>query len=284
MRPGDRNTSWTGAGTGGHHRLMCPAHGSNGETSAAGRITSVLDAFRDDREAMTVSELARRASLPKTTTHRLTAELIRCGLLERADGELRLGLKLFELGQLVPQQRGLRDAARPVMADLREATRHSVNLGILEGSDVVYVDILGGPDSPRLPTRVGGRWPAHATAIGKAILAFSDAGIAAAVLDAGLARVSERTIASPELLRQELDRVRESGLAYDCEESRPGLVCVASPVHGPGGLVAGALSVSGWSARLKPDRAGPAVRTAALTISRALGARAVPTAATGGVI
>ena len=159
MRPGDRNTSWTGAGTGGHHRLMCPAHGSNPETSAAGRITSVLDAFRDDREAMTVSELARRASLPKTTTHRLTAELIRCGLLERADGELRLGLKLFELGQLVPQQRSLGDAARPVMADLREATRHSVNLGILEGSDVVYVDILAGPDSPRLPTRVGGRWP-----------------------------------------------------------------------------------------------------------------------------
>ena len=179
-----------------------PAHGSNGETSAAGRITSVLDAFRDDREAMTVSELARRASLPKTTTHRLTAELIRCGLLERADGELRLGLKLFELGQLVPQQRSLRDAARPVMADLREATRHSVNLGILEGSDVVYVDILAGPDSPRLPTRVGGRWPAHATAIGKAILAFSDAAIVQGVLDAGLARVSERTITSPELLRR----------------------------------------------------------------------------------
>jgi DNA-binding IclR family transcriptional regulator len=254
---------------------MCPAHGSNGETSAAGRITSVLDAFRDDREAMTVSELARRASLPKTTTHRLTAELIRCGLLERADGELRLGLKLFELGQLVPQQRSLRDAARPVMADLREATRHSVNLGILEGSDVVYVDILAGPDSPRLPTRVGGRWPAHATAIGKAILAFSDAAIVQGVLDAGLARVSERTMTSPELLRQELDRIRESGLAYDSEESRPGLVCVASPVHGPGGQVAGSLSVSGWSARMKPDRAGPAVRTAALTISRALGARAV---------
>ena len=261
---------------------MCPAHSGHGETSAAGRITSVLDAFRDDREAMTVSELARRTALPKTTTHRLAGELIRLGLLERADGELRLGLKLFELGQLVPQQRSLRDAARPVMADLREATRHSVNLGILEGADVVYVDILAGPDSPRLPTRVGGRWPAHATALGKAILAFSDPASVEAVLDAGLSRVSERTIASPELLRQELDRVRESGLAYDFEESRPGLVCVASPVHGPGGAAAGALSVSGWSARLKADRAGPAVRTAALTISRALGARVVPAAAQPG--
>jgi DNA-binding IclR family transcriptional regulator len=258
---------------------MCPAHGSRGAVSAAGRIASVLDAFRDDRDALTLSELARRAALPKTTTHRLTGELVRCGLLERAGGELRLGLKLFELGQLVPQQRSLRDAARPVMADLREATRHSVNLGILEGADVVYVDILAGPDSPRLPTRVGGRWPAHATAIGKAILAFSDAGTVQVVLDAGLGRISERTITSAELLRAELDRIRESGLGYDFEESRPGLVCVASPVHGAGGAVAGALSVSGWSARLKPDRAGPAVRTAALTISRALGARVVPAAA-----
>jgi IclR family transcriptional regulator, acetate operon repressor len=252
---------------------VSPAHGSHGEISAVGRITSVLNAFRDDRDALTLSELARRAALPKSTTHRLTSELIRCGLLEVAEGELRLGLKLFELGQLVRQQRCIRDAAQPVMADLREATRYSVNLGILEGTDIVYVDILAGPDSPRLPTRVGGRWPAHATAIGKAILAFSDAKAVQAVLDAGLSRVSERTITSPRLFRQELVRVRESGLGYDFEGTQPGLVCVASPVCASGGAVPAALSVTGWSARLRVDQAGPAVRTAALAISRALGAQ-----------
>jgi DNA-binding IclR family transcriptional regulator len=252
---------------------MCPAHRSDGEISATGRITSVLEAFRDDHDALTLSELARRAALPKSTAHRLAGELVRFGLLERAGGGLRLGLKLFELGQLVPQQRSLRDAARPVMADLREATRHSVNFGVLEGTDVVYIDILAGPDAPRLPTRVGGRWPAHATAIGKAILAFSDAATVRAVVAAGLPRVSERTITAPGLFLAELDRIRDEGLAYDLEESRPGLVCVASPVHGPGGAARGALSVSGWSARLKADRVGPAVRTAALTISRALGAQ-----------
>jgi DNA-binding IclR family transcriptional regulator len=261
---------------------MCPAHSSHGETSAVGRITSMLDAFRDDRDALSLSELARRAALPKSTTHRLTCELIRCGLLERAEGELRLGLKLFELGQLVPQQRCIRDAAKPVMADLREATRHSVNLAILESTDIVYVEILAGPDSPRLPTRVGGRWPAHATAIGKAILAFSDAETVQAVLDAGLERISERTITSAGLFRQELDRVRESGLGYDFEETRSGLVCVASPVHAAGGAVPAALSVSGWSTRLKVDRVGPAVRTAALTISRTLGAQVVHSAAQPG--
>ena len=250
---------------------MSPAHRTDGEISATGRITSVLEAFRDDRDALTLSEVARRAALPKSTAHRLTTELIRYGLLERTDGALRLGLKLFELGQLVPQQRSLRDAARPVMADLREATRHSVNFGVLEGTDVVYIDILAGPDAPRLPTRVGGRWPAHATAIGKAILAFSDEATVDALLAGGLRRVSERTVVVPRLLRAELDRIRAEGLAYDQEESRPGLVCVASPVHGSGGTVRGALSVSGWSSRMRADRVGAAVRTAALTISRALG-------------
>jgi DNA-binding IclR family transcriptional regulator len=255
---------------------MCPAHRDHGEFSATGRITSVLEAFRDDHDALTLSELARRTALPKTTAHRLTGELVRCGLLERAGSEFRLGLKLFELGQLVPQQRSLRDAARPVMADLREATRHSVNFGVLEGTDVVYIDILAGPDAPMLPTRVGGRWPAHATAIGKAVLAFSGPATVDAVVAAGLPRISERTIIAPGLFLAELDRIRDEGLAYDLEESRPGLVCVASPVHGPGGVVRGALSVSGWSSRMKADRAGPAVRTAALTISRALGAQNLP--------
>jgi IclR family transcriptional regulator, acetate operon repressor len=250
---------------------MSPAHRDDGEITAAGRITSVLEAFRDDRDALTLSELARRASLPKSTAHRLAAELVRCGLLERSEGTLRLGLKLFELGQLVPQQRSLRDAARPVMADLREATRHSVNFGVLEGTDVVYIDILAGPDAPRLPTRVGGRWPAHATAIGKAILACSDDATVNVVLESGLRRISERTIVVPKLFLSELDRIRAEGLAYDLEESRPGLVCVASAVHGAGGMVRGALSVSGWATRMRADRVGAAVRTAALTISRALG-------------
>src|SRR5262249_60254904 len=136
--------------------------------------TAVREAFRDDRDALALSELARRAGLPKTTVHRLAGELTRCGLLERADGRLRLGLKLFELGQLVPQQRDIRDAARPVMSDLREATRHSVNLGILEGGDVVYVDILAGPDSPRLPTRAGGPCPAHPPPTGRPLLPLPD--------------------------------------------------------------------------------------------------------------
>src|SRR5215469_15013844 len=117
-RSSDRNIRWAGVGQASQNRLMCPAHYGNGEVSAVGRITAVLEAFRDDRDALALSELARRAGLPKTTVHRLAGELIRCGLLERADGRLRLGLKLFELGQLVTQPRAIHDDALPLHDDL----------------------------------------------------------------------------------------------------------------------------------------------------------------------
>jgi DNA-binding IclR family transcriptional regulator len=244
------------------------------ETSAVGRVARVLDAFLySGDETMSLSELARRTALPKSTAHRLSHQLLEHGLLERDGTRLRLGLKLFELGALAPQQRALRDAARATMTDLREATRHTVNLAILDGNEVVYLEILHGPDAPVVPTRVGGRWPVHATGVGKAILAFSPDPVVEEILSVPLVRVSERTVVASGLLRQELRRIRELGVARDNEESRPGLVCAASPVLWPDGRVAGALSVSGWSNRMNVDRVAPAVRTAALTVSRALAMR-----------
>src|SRR5664279_612712 len=104
------------------------------------RGMSLLWAFDPDRPELGISELARRTGLPKSTTHRLAGELVRLGLLEQAGPRLRLGLRLFELGQLVPRQRTLRDAALPFMEDLREATQNSVHLAVLEGIEVVYVE------------------------------------------------------------------------------------------------------------------------------------------------
>lgn len=242
--------------------------------AAAARLVAVLDAFAAGQgDRLGVSELARRTGLPKSTVHRLTAHLVETGLLERDGSTVRLGLKLFELGQRVAPQRDLRDAARPTMSDLREATRCTVHLAVRRGAEVVYVEILPGPDAPRTPARVGGRWPVHATGVGKAMLAFAAPGEVETLLAGPLRRLSERTITAPGLLAQELERVRASAVAFDLEESRAGLVCAASPVFDARGPCAG-LSVSGWSTRMKLDRIAPAVRTAALTITRQLGGAA----------
>ncbi|WP_236056902.1 IclR family transcriptional regulator [Mycobacterium sp. SM1] len=243
---------------------------SNSSPSVLARATAILAAVGHERRPLGISELARRTGLAKSTVHRLTAELTQHGLLERRGEGVVLGLRLFELGELVPRQLGLREAALPYMADLRAATRQTVHLAVLDSTEVVYVEILRHSDAPPLPSRVGGRLPAHATAVGKAILAFSAPDVVEEVLRGGLPRLAERTITNPSLLRRNLTVTHTHGIAYDYEESQAGLVCAASPITAANGAVVGALSVSGWAGRLNVRRLGPAVRTAALALSRDL--------------
>ena len=232
---------------------------------------SLLNAFGTDRTEMGISELARRSGLAKSTTHRLVGELIRLGMLEQAGSTVRLGMHLFELGQLVPRQRTLKEAALPFMEDLREATQNNVHLAVLEGVEVVYVEILRIRDSQPLPSRVGGRMPAHATGVGKAILAHSPAEVVKARIEAGLIRRSPYTIIMPGPLSRELRTIAETGISYDRQESAVGIVCTAAPVFGPDGAVVAALSVTGRAERLDIERMAPAVRTAALALTRHLG-------------
>lgn len=238
--------------------------------TGADRVVAVLDAFRTgDRDVLGITDLARRTALPKSTVHRLANRLVAAGMLERDGSGLRLGMKLFELGAIVPRQRVLRDLAHPTLAHLRETTRHTVHLAIRAGNDVLYVEVLHGPDAPATPARVGGRWPVHAAAVGKAILAFSARDDIDAVLTTELARVSERTVRVPGLLAAELATIRRTGTAFDREESQAGLVCVAAPIFDASG-VAASLSLSGWSTRMRPDRVAGPLLDAAATLSRRL--------------
>jgi DNA-binding IclR family transcriptional regulator len=239
------------------------------EDSVVARVGLLLAAFGPNDCALGVSELARRTGLAKSTVHRLVQELVTRSLLDRDGSAVRLGMRLFELGQLVPKQRTLRDASVPYMADLREATRQTVSLAILEGHEVVYVEILRSSHGPALPSRVGGRLPAHATGVGKVILAHSPQSVLDNAFGRPLQRLSPRTITSRHVLQTELEKIRTSGRGFDHEESGHGIVCAASPVFGPGGIL-GALSVSGWSGRLDLQRVAPAVQTAALALSRTL--------------
>ena len=249
---------------------MCSAERNGAPVTVVGRAALLLDCLAAG-DSPGISELARRSGLAKTTVFRLVHELAGCGLVELTADGARLGMRLFELGSSVPRQRSLAEAARPHMRDLHEATRETVHLAVLDGAEVVYIEIQHGRPSQRLPSRVGGRMPAHATGVGKAILAFSPPEVAAAVIAAGLERRTARTIVVPGALRRELARIRESGVSFDREESGPGIVCAASPVFGAGGAVLAALSLTGWSSRLDLERVAPAVRTAALALSRQLG-------------
>lgn len=235
---------------------------------AVARVLAVLEAFDAQHPQLRVSELSRRAGLPKSTTSRLVSGLVTYGFLERNGAFVRMGIRLFEFGELASRQRNLRAIALPYMADLREATRQTVHLAVLEGNEVVYVEIMRSKDAPRMPSEVGGRLPAHASAVGKALLAFSDEIAVDHVCSQPLKAVGPRTITAPGLLRRELRRIRESGLAYESEQSGPGIGCVASVILQADGRPAAAISASGWTAQLNLRSIGPAVRTVALTMSR----------------
>jgi IclR family acetate operon transcriptional repressor len=249
--------------------------------SVIGRAAALLGSFDAKHLTLGISELSRRSGLPKSTTARLAAELTTHGFLERAAGsDLKLGNKLFELGELASGQRKLREVALPYMADLRQVSRQTVHLAVLVDTDVMYVEIVRSRNAPRMPSEVGGRLPAHAAGVGKALLAFSPEPVVQAVLDRGLPAVGPRTITAPGLLLRELRRVRDSGIAYESEESGYGVGCAASPILGADGIAVAALSISGWNGKLDLRRVGPAVKTAALALSRDLQVRGPATAPT----
>ncbi len=236
--------------------------------SVTTRVSAILGAFSDDLNRLGLSELTRRSGLAKATAYRLCEELVAVGLLQKVGAQYELGGRLFELGQRVPRSTLLRDAALPFMQDLFVATSETVHFSVRDGLDVFYVEKLMGHRGVRSPSRVAGRLPLHCTASGKAVLASSDRQLFDRVVSAGLAPRTRYTVRDASLLRRQLDEARSQGFAVEREELRIGFASVASAVTAQSGLI-GALSVTG-SIDGDPQRWGPAVRTAALGLTRAL--------------
>lgn len=230
----------------------------------------VLDVFVPSGGPFRLTELAERAGFAKSTTSRLVGSLVELGLLERGESGYHLGGRLFELGSLVPRRRDLREAALPFLQDLFEATRATVHLGVREGHEVVYVERIHGHDSLALPSRIGGTLPLTCTGVGKALLAFSPPELADEVLAAPLPRLTRYSVTDPARLRTALEQAQVAGLAYEEQEAAEGVSCVAAPVFGAAGKAVAALSVAVPRAGFHPARLAPAVRTAALGLSRTL--------------
>ena len=231
---------------------------------------ALLDCFSPGGGSFRLTELARGAGLTKTTAFRLTGDLVRLGLLERDGDFYRLGGKLFELGSLVPRRSSLRETAVPYLQDLFEATRETVHLGIRDDHDVVYVERIHGHGAVELPSRIGGRLPLTCTGVGKALLAFSEGELVDEVLAAPLRRLTPHSIDDPERLRTVIEQVQASGIAYEEQEATDGVSCIAAPVFAGRGIAVAAISLAVPRGRFRPAQLAPAVRTAALGLSRAL--------------
>ncbi len=242
--------------------------------TAAARLLSVLDVFGEDRPVLTLTELAEGTGMPLSTVHRLVGELVGWGALERgADGRYRVGLKLWELGSLSPRSLPLRDLALPFLKDLAEVTHENVQLSVLDGGHVVFVERLSGRGAVRTRTRVGGRLATVATAGGLVLLAHAPEEVREAVLAEDVEPYTPYTLTDPARLRAALREVRSRGYAVCERQVTADAVSVAAPVRDRRGGVVAALSVVAAYDESAARMLLAPVATAALGMSRALGHR-----------
>ncbi|WP_244928854.1 IclR family transcriptional regulator [Nocardioides sp. W7] len=245
-----------------------------GLDTVLGKAVALLRAFRVDDTVLPLAELVRRTGLPKGTAHRVAGDLVHHRLLDKTPHGYRLAGGLFELGMRAASERTLLELAMPFLQDLYERTHETVHLGVQDGTEVVYVAKIGGHRQARSPSRAGGRMPMHCTAIGKVLLAHAGPDVQEEVLARPLERRTPHTVVAPGLLRRQLDKVLETGTAYEREESTPGLLCIAAPVLDADGRTAlAAISVTGPVGRFRPEAHETAVRAAAAALASTLSRR-----------
>ncbi|TNC25170.1 IclR family transcriptional regulator [Amycolatopsis alkalitolerans] len=262
----------SGGWTHGGGRGVLDAVADNGLRSVTIAM-DVLECFTSTEENG-ASDIARRLGIAKSTASRMLSTLASGGLLERrAGGRYRLGLRLFEYGQLATDRLLLKEIALPALADLRDRLSETVQLGIPLGAEVLYVDRLEGTHGLRFHTEAFRRVPGHSSSSGKAIAAFNPF-VAQAVLNAGFCRHTPYTVVDPERYRTGLIEIRERGWACSEEQFEVGLSSVAAPIlvtrNGITRAV-GAISVAGPTSRVLGARKDTVV-TSVLRVTRKLSA------------
>ena len=216
------------------------------------RGLAILSCFSGERPVRGIADLADELGMSRSTTHRYVVTLLELGYLEQdAQRKYRLGLRVTDLGMSALNSMSLREHAHPYLEELRRETNFTVNLAILDGSEVLYVDRVRGSRQGQhqidFDLHVGSRLPAYCTALGKLLLAYlpRDEQRERIADMADLAKRGPNTIVSKKALKIELDQISEEGLAVDDEELAAEVQAIAAPVRSNGGEVVAAMNLVG---------------------------------------
>jgi Transcriptional regulator len=211
--------------------------------SVLSRAVRIFEAFTPDAPALQVSEIARRAGLHVATTSRLVAELVEHGLLARdVDRRVRIGVRMWELALRASPTLTLRDAAMPFLEDLHDVVGHHVQLGVLDGDEVLFVERLSAPGAVINYTRIAGRLPLHASSSGLVLLAHGDRELQERILAGPLPAYTAHTLTTASALRATLADIRRTGFAFCPGHIHEDALGTAVPVRDHRGAVVAALS------------------------------------------
>lgn len=255
---------------------------ADGTVQSLVRALRLLELVAEDDEGYRLVDLAQRAGLSTSTTHRLltTLEQKRFVQFDREANLWHIGVQCFTVGAAFARRRNVASLALPVMRRLRDQTGETVNLGLAEQGDVIFLTQVESREVMRAMGRPGGRLPLACTAMGQAILAaMSDEAISEYLSKYGLPRLTPNSIARATRLHEVLDEVRRVGYAVDHEGNAVGLRCVAAVIRNENGEPIGALSIAGPTVRIAPGRVpeiGREVMASARDVTAAIGGRAVP--------
>jgi DNA-binding IclR family transcriptional regulator len=228
----------------------------------------VLDTFGPKRQTMSLSDIMRRSGLPKTTTHRVLQQMLSVGIVERDGQNYRVGSRMFAWSS-PSREVAVREVALPFMADFNRRHGHTLHLATLCDDDVLYIEKLHSRATAFSPSMVGGRLPAHCTAVGKVLLSYSGR-LPSLTLDQGtLTTRTNASISSVGALQKNLLAIREVGYAVDNEEAAAGLRCLAVPIVVGGHAIAAMSIAYSTTVGLPKDRL-LGLQEAAARIARAM--------------
>jgi IclR family KDG regulon transcriptional repressor len=244
-----------------------------------GKVLLVLELLDQSPDGLQLKDISSKTGINKSTVHRFLSHLEAKGYIFREGaGTYMLGPKLGRLGNGAGQHARLRSICRPALEALWKATGETINLAILDGKDVVYVDVLETTHTFRLVSQTGIRRPFYCTSLGKAIVANMDDGPLKDELIDSIKSLPKSSRPGPttETLRKELLRTREQGFSIDDEEAVTGVFCFGAAIFGSDRKVVGAISVSCPTVRLTAGLRPVLSKTiskAARQISRKLGSK-----------
>jgi IclR family acetate operon transcriptional repressor len=240
------------------------------------KALAVLECLAAAGRPLTLTEVSYLSDLPKTTVFKYLYTLRERGFVAHNEETDRyaVGLRVWELGKLAGDELRVREVALPFMYELRDRFNETVNLGILDGKDVVYVEMVESRHALLLRARLGGRDPVYSTSLGKAMLAFVSQERRREHLPSRLSPRTPRTITSFKVLDRELEQVRLRGFARDEGENEDAARCIGAPIFDHSGAVTAAISFSAPAIRVDQAREQEVIEAAlgtASKISRRLG-------------
>ena len=211
------------------------------------KIVRILDCFSTTRRTMSLTELCAATGYPRSTTHRLISSMREVGMLsqERQRDSYRLGLKLFELGNIVLANMDLHREARRHVEALSRISGQLVHLALFDGRQAVVIHRVDSTPEGGAPPTLTEAAPVHCTSVGKAIMAFQPAEVIERIIQSGLKSFTDKTITNARKLQAELAQIRKRGYAVDDGEHQPGLRCIGAPIRDNTQRVIAGISISG---------------------------------------